>query len=134
MLARALIVWFGILAIAFANGMLREAGLTPQLGEQLGRAVSSLILAAAVFVVTWFTIGWIRPVSADDAWIVGLVWVAMTLAFEFLAGHYLFGNPWSRLLAEYNVVEGRIWALVLIATLVAPIVTARAQSLLLSTR
>ena len=134
MLARALIVWFGILAIAFANGMLREAWLTPQLGEQLGRAVSSLILAAAVFVVTWFTIGWIRPVSADDAWIVGLVWVAMTLAFEFLAGHYLFGNPWSRLLAEYNVVEGRIWALVLIATLVAPIVTARAQSLLLSTR
>jgi hypothetical protein len=50
----------------------------------------------------------------------GVLWVGLTLAFEFLAGHFLFRVPWSRLAADYNVARGRIWMLVLVATLVAP--------------
>ena len=41
-------------------------------------------------------------------------------AFEFLAGHFLFGNPWSMRVADYNLAAGRVWVLVLLATLVAP--------------
>jgi hypothetical protein len=47
----------------------------------------------------------------------------MTVAFELLAGHYLFGNTWERLLADYNVLRGRIWVLVLITTFLAPRLT-----------
>jgi hypothetical protein len=71
-------------------------------------------------VLTWMSIRWIAPRSAQQAWEVGLIWVALTLAFEFLAGHYVFHNPWSRLLEDYNVVRGRIWILVLITTLMSP--------------
>ena len=55
----------------------------------------------------------------------------LTLAFEFLAGHYLFGNSWERLLADYDVARGRIWPLVLIVTFVTPLllVLARARRL-----
>lgn len=53
-----------------------------------------------------------------------LTWGALlavaVAAFEFLAGHYLFGRSWPLLLADYNVLAGRIWPLVLIVTLVAP--------------
>lgn len=52
---------------------------------------------------------------------VGTVWVALTVAFEFLAGHYVFGNSWERLLADYNMVRGRLWILVLLANLFAPL-------------
>jgi hypothetical protein len=55
--------------------------------------------------------------------------VALTLAFEFLAGHYLFGNPWSRLLEDYDVFRGRIWILVLITTAVAPRLCARMRGI-----
>ena len=41
-------------------------------------------------------------------------------------GHYLFGDSWDRLLADYNILRGRIWLLVPIVTLVAPLL---AQSL-----
>ena len=51
----------------------------------------------------------------------GVLWLAVTLAFEFLAGHYLFGDPWERLLAEYNVARGRLWVVVPITTLLAPV-------------
>ncbi|MGQ9625254.1 MAG: hypothetical protein ACUVT9_07815 [Candidatus Bathycorpusculaceae bacterium] len=40
--------------------------------------------------------------------------------FEFIAGHYVFGNSWEKLLADYNLLEGRLWSLVLLTILIAP--------------
>jgi hypothetical protein len=44
----------------------------------------------------------------SDAWKIGDLWVALTLGFEFLAGHYVFGNSWRKLLEDCDVLEGRI--------------------------
>jgi len=60
---------------------------------------------------------------------IGVLWLVLTLAFEFLAGHYVFGNPWSRLWTDYDVLRGRIWILVLVTTLVAPVIAARIRGL-----
>lgn len=124
MVLRAVVIWCGLLVIASINGIAREAVLIPRLGDVAGRAVSTLALSALIVNVTWISIGWIAPQSPAQAWAVGVIWVCLTLAFEFLAGHYLFHNPWSRLLEDYNLVAGRIWILVLITTLVAPRVCA----------
>ena len=62
----------------------------------------------------------------DDAWTIGATWLVMTLAFEFVAGHYLFHTPWTTLLADYNVFPGRLWILVLAATIAAPALAYRA--------
>jgi hypothetical protein len=45
----------------------------------------------------------------------------MTLGFEFLAGHYLFGKPWPVLVADYNLLRGRVWLFVPLVTLLAPL-------------
>ncbi|MDI9646717.1 MAG: hypothetical protein QFX40_08545 [Archaeoglobales archaeon] len=50
----------------------------------------------------------------------GITWLIATLVFEFVAGYYVFGNPLERLFADYNLLEGRMWILVLITILVAP--------------
>ena len=120
MWTRAVVAWCGLLVLAFVNGAVREAALVPVLGDTVAHAVSSITLSAAILVLAWATIGWIAPASAAAAWQVGALWLALTLAFEFLAGHYLFGNPWNRLLADYNVLRGRIWIVVLLTTLCAP--------------
>jgi hypothetical protein len=129
MIGRALLVWVALLAIAFANGALREFVIVPRIGDLAGHAVSSVTLSVGILLLSWFTIAWIHPASAREAWVVASVWVALTLAFEFLAGHYVFGHAWSRLLADYNVFRGRIWVLVLITTAVAPVLTASARGL-----
>jgi hypothetical protein len=77
-------------------------------------------------------VAWIAPRSAQQAWAVGVIWVVLTLAFEFLAGHYVFHNAWSRLLEDYNVVRGRIWILVLMTTLVSPRLCASLRNLSLT--
>jgi hypothetical protein len=50
---------------------------------------------------------------------VGLYWLLLTVAFEFLGGHYLFGKSWENLPADYNLMRGRVWVAVLVATAVS---------------
>jgi len=124
MWGRALAVWFAILILAIANGALRAGWLLRVMSETRAYAASSLLLSLVVVAVTWLTIQWIAPPGPGDAIAVGLVWLAMTVAFEFLAGHYLFGQSWDRLLVDYRFWEGRIWVLVLLVVAMAPRLTA----------
>jgi len=119
-LFRAFIVWFAILLLAIVNGALREKILNPGLGEASGHIASTLILSILVVLVSWLSMSWIGPASFREAIIVGSGWLALTLAFEFLAGHYLFGTSWDKLLADYDMSRGRIWPLVLLTTLISP--------------
>jgi hypothetical protein len=121
MFLRAALAWFGILILAIANGAFRQALLVPRLGEQVGHILSTLLLSVLVIGAAWLLVPWIRPLTARDTWLIGVLWVVMTVAFEFLGGHYLFRTPWERLLADYNVAQGRIWVLVLMTTLLAPV-------------
>ena len=130
MITRALVIWIVLLALAVANGGVREAILIPRLGGAIGRALSTLTLSVAIVLLTWFSLRWIHPLSSRDAWTVGGLWLALTLAFEFLAGHFLFRTPWKELLADYNVFAGRIWILVLVVTTLAPYVVASARGML----
>jgi hypothetical protein len=120
MLARAGIIWFAIMLAAILNGAVRDLLLVPRLGDVAARAVSSLTLAAVIAFVTWMSLPWIKPESAGDAWRIGVMWLVMTLAFEFGAGHYLFGTSWHALIADYNIFAGRLWILVLVSTLISP--------------
>lgn len=80
-------------------------------------------MSALILAITFVAMPWIGAPGSADALRIGALWVAMTVAFELLAGHYLFGNTWERLLADYNVLRGRIWVLVLITTFLAPRLT-----------
>ncbi len=120
MTARAVVIWFSIVPVAIANGMVRDLVLVPFMGDTAARAVSSMTLAGAIVAIAWLSIQWIGPAATADAWRIGLVWLALTLAFELLVGHYVFGTPWETLRDDYNVLAGRLWILVLAAALVAP--------------
>jgi hypothetical protein len=126
MLVRAGAVWFGIMLIAILNGAARDVILVPRLGDLVAGALSCFTLAALIVVVTWFSLQWIDPASLGDAWTIGVMWLAMTLTFEFVAGHYLFHTEWSALLADYNLFAGRLWILVLVTTTAAPALVFRA--------
>jgi hypothetical protein len=120
---RALTAWLILLVLAVLNGTLRVSVLQPWIGEERAHIVSTLILCTIIFLVAFLTISWIGARTRSDALLIGIFWVSLTFAFEFLAGHYLFGNSWKALLRDYNVFEGRVWILILFADLLAPIFT-----------
>jgi hypothetical protein len=130
MLARAFGGWVLILLVAVINGGIREALIIPRTNEAVGHAISTVSLCAAILLLSWLIIGWIRPTTVRAVCRIAAMWVALTLAFEFLAGHYLFGTPWRQLLADYNIFRGRTWVLVLITTAIAPSLMAHRRRLL----
>lgn len=124
--AYAVGVWLVLTVLAIFNGLLRNATYARLLGEYAGHVLSSFILIAVVFALTY---AFLRLARVDyglgDLLVVGAMWLAMTVAFEFLFGHYVAGYAWSRLLADYNVLKGRAWALVLLAVFLAPVIMGR---------
>jgi len=123
---RSLAVWLLLAGVAVLNGWIREAVLIPSLGSTPGYVLSTLMLSVAILVVTHLTVRWMAPRSLVDAATIGLGWVLLTVGFEMGLGRST-GVSWADLLAEYDVAGGRIWILVLMATALAPALTASAR-------
>ena len=128
MLLRAAVIWLAILVLASLNGAVRDLLVAPRIGDMVARAISTVILCGLVLLVTWLSIRWLEPRGPRQALGVGLFWVALTLTFEVAAGR-LSGKPWSVVLADYDVLRGRIWILVPIVTFLAPFWAGRVRGL-----
>ncbi len=121
------LAWIPLVFIAIANGTLREWWYAKYVGElaahQLSTASGILFFGVYIRVVmrVW------RPDTAGRAVAVGLLWLAMTIAFEFVFGHYVRGLSWNILLHDYNIFAGRLWLLVLVWVTLAPAVFYRLQ-------
>ena len=122
-----ILAWIPMLFIAILNGAVRELWLMNYFGELSAHQVSSATGIVLLGVFIWVIIRSWRPESAATAVAVGLIWLVMTVAFEFLFGFYVRGLSWSRLFHEYNLLAGRVWVLVLAWVAVAPYLFYRLQ-------
>ena len=120
MLLHTILAWFGMMLLAMFNGFIRERFFRSRLGELTAHQVSTvtllLLLTGYCAVLARF---WSLH-STVHAWTVGLVWLIMTLLFEFGFGHFVAKHPWRRLLNDYNLMAGRIWVLIPLWMLIAP--------------
>jgi len=120
MIAKYILVWFVLVFVAIINGTIRNEVYTDFLGELHAHQLSTLTGIILFGLVIWgFTRQW-KITSTKQAWAIGFIWLGMTIVFEFIFGHYVMGNPWSKLLHDYNIFQSRIWILMLIWTTVAP--------------
>lgn len=126
---KAVLLWLVLMVLAILNGTVRIKLIIPYTGPTAGLAISTVMLCGLILLATWAGIRWLGPASTSQAWGIGLLWLVMTLVFEFGAGHFLFKKPWSELLLDYNIANGRIWILVPIVTALAPWWMARVHGL-----
>lgn len=127
LLVTATLAWFGFMLIAVACGALREALLTPRLGERTAHQAGTLLVCLLIAAVIFPTIRRLAPTPAQ-ALAIGAGWVAMTVAFEIGVFHFIVGHPMEVLLAAYDLSEGQLWPLVLLTELMTPWVVARRVS------
>lgn len=126
----AILLWFVLMVFAIGNGAIRIKLILPSTSLTTGLAISTVMLCTLTLLTIWLSIRWMGPQDVQQAWSIGLLWLAMTLAVEFGAGHLLFKEPWSELLVDYDITRGRIWVLVPIVTALAPWWMAMLQGLL----
>ncbi len=115
-----LIAWFAMLIVSIANGALRDLTYGKYIAvlhaQQLSTLISMVLLGVLIFA---FVHRW-PPASARQAWFIGLFWMLLTVAFEFIFFHFVAGHPWVELLANYDLLHGRVWVLLLAWIAIAP--------------
>jgi hypothetical protein len=116
-----------MVVFAIANGMLREFGFKLFLGELPAHWLSTVTFILLLFGYLWIIGTKWKIQSTRQALQIGLMWLGMTIVFEFGFGHYVMGHPWTVLLHDYNIFEGRLWTVVLIAIVSGPVLVSRCQ-------
>lgn len=117
-LLRAVLVWLAIMATESLHGALRRLLLSPETDFAL-RQLSVLIGAVINFGLTWLFLSWIRIRSARAALAIGALWVLLTLVFEMVLGR-LTGVGWPRILSDYDLTQGGLMPLGLLAMGMTP--------------
>jgi hypothetical protein len=125
MVFRHLAAWLLLLVAAIINGVIRQSLFIGRMSELHAHQLSTLSGIILFGVIIWGLHRMWPLASAAQAWIVGVVWLALTLAFEFLFFHYVGGKSWEALLNDYNILEGRLWPLLLLWVMIAPYVMHR---------
>ncbi len=118
---RYFLAWFPMLVIAIANGALRQAIYAKRMPELRAHQLSTAIAAVIFGVYIWFVISAWPPVGLQQAVLVGLLWLVLTIAFEFFMGLVLARRPLSEVLRDYDVTRGRVWVFLLLWITLAPV-------------
>lgn len=119
--------WFPMTVIAIANGAAREFLYKAVLGDLRAHRLSTLSGIILFGFYIWFVIRKWAPDSPAQAMQVGLLWLAMTLAFEFGFGHFIAGKSWTILFHDYNLLAGRVWIFIPVWVTIAPYLFFRLQ-------
>jgi len=119
--------WFPMIFIAIANGLFREKFLASCLNELEAHQASTASMIVLFGMYVWILFKMWSPTSYNQAIFIGLTWLLLTVIFEFLFGHYVAGHSWDKLLHDYNIIQGRVWILVLIWISIAPYIIYQIQ-------
>ena len=120
MLLVHVLAWIPMVLIAVLNGMVREYFFAQNLNELHAHQLSTATLILFLGIYIWALAQFQKFESFTQALMIGLLWLGLTVSFEFIFGHYVMGHGWNRLLHDYNISAGRIWVLVLVWIAVAP--------------
>lgn len=113
------------MAIALTlNGIAREIALVPRLGAPVAGVISAITGITLIQLIARQTFQQKRT-SLRQLAAIATVWLLMTLGFEFGFGHYVDRKSWDELFANYNLLEGNLWPVVLLSVVVAPFLWGR---------
>lgn len=120
-LIHGLVAWAVLPVLALGNAALREIMLVPTLGAAGALPLSGLVLTALVFAVAGVLHAMShQPRTAGDLWGLGAIWLALTASFEMALIAATGGASTDTLFAALDPSGGNLFALVLVATFLAP--------------
>ena len=120
---KSLGIWFILAVSAIVVATFRVGVLLPALGEQTAHQLGTILYLIVQFVIIFFFIKKMKIKKTKTLLGIGIFWLVITIIFEFVFGHYVMGHSWQKLFADYNLLNGRLWVLVLINNIAAPLIS-----------
>lgn len=121
---RIVLLWLPMTLIAFANATIRELVFVKMFSQLHASQLSTFTLILFCALYTWLIWSVLKISSSGEALRAGLIWMILTILFEFLLG-WLLNQSWESMLQNYNLPAGNIWPLFLLALFFMPIAVFR---------
>jgi len=118
---RALVVWLVLIGVEFAHGILRTVFLVPVVGDLRARQIGVF----RILIVTCVFVRWVNAPNMKSLLQVGALWVAITIVFEFIFGHYIFNRSWGDLVSGYDLARGGFLAIGMLVVMFSPVIAAK---------
>lgn len=115
-------IWLLIIPVAILNGGLREHVLV-KLGD-IALPLSGIILSAFIFFIAYLFIPRIKNCTSKDYIVFGVIWFILTNLFDLFM-YMSEGGGIHDLLNSYNFLDGNLWILVVITTLLSPLLVVK---------
>ena len=128
-MVRAVIVWLLIMLLESIHGTLRTLYLEPWLGSFRARQVSVFTGCVIILAVTLIFVRWMNATSRAALIRIGVVWVILTLIFEFAVVGPMLGLSWNRMTEDYDLSRGGLMIFGLLFMLFAPNIAARIRGM-----
>jgi hypothetical protein len=122
------LVWAPIVILGIGNAVIRQVVYAGYMSELAAHQISTLTLIILYAAYAWVVLSYLKLSSRSQAVAVGLMWMVLTVLFEFGLGHYVLGDSWGNLLHAYNLLEGRVWGLFILSVGLAPYVIYRIKA------
>jgi hypothetical protein len=119
MTIKPFLLWLPMILIAFANATLRELVFIKHYSEFRAHQLSTITLISLCSIYVWFVFPMLDIKNSKQAFLIGFVWVLLTVAFEFSVVS-VTNQSWEYLFRDCNLFAGRIWLLFLFSLFLLP--------------
>ena len=118
-----------IILVETVHGVLRTALLAPLVGDFPARQIGVFIGSLLILTIAYLSIRWIRAYTNAQLIAVGLMWLALTVLFEFDLGLFVLGLSWERMASDYDLRRGGLLPLGLVVLMLSPLIAAKLRGL-----
>lgn len=117
-----LLLWSLTALLIFLSGFLANTFIIPQVGEYPAHIYK--VVVAIIVIVIFSGVYALR--SKGEYWrqntlTCGVIWLILSIFFEFVLRLLLLENPWKVLISDYQIWKGRLWILVLVVQFFGPL-------------
>lgn len=128
-LSRGLLVWLLLMFAESVHGALRTFFLAPAVGDLRARQISFFTGMLLILLIACFFISWVRAETIKSLFIVGLMWMVLTVFFEIGLGLFILDYTWARMYEDYDISRGGLMAFGLVFMVVVPLLAARLRGM-----
>jgi hypothetical protein len=72
---------------------------------------------------------WLHAAATKSLISVGVLWLVVTVSFEFSFGHFVFGRSWRDLASDYDPLQGGFLLIGMAVLTFAPVIAGRMRGL-----
>ena len=125
--ARGFAVWLVIVFVESVHGTLWQMFLAPAVGDFTARRIAFFTGMLLIFLIAYLMVRWIAAPTTGTLFAVGVMWVGLTLAFEFGIGYFVLGYTSKRLLEDYDITRGGLMAFGIVLMAFVPYLAVKAR-------